>query len=59
MKGFKGLYPSIETLDNYKISLDKLTNVKEYSVLYYNNDENTVNLKLFYANKGETALLVD
>lgn len=59
LDGFKQLYPSLFELENYKISITKLTNVVEYNVLAYDTWENNVNLKVFYRNAGIIVLLVD
>jgi sulfur relay (sulfurtransferase) DsrF/TusC family protein len=59
LSGFSDLYPTIESLENYKVSSDSLALVKEYRVLHYNHSSNIVNLKLFYKNGVKTVLLVD
>jgi len=46
-------------LENYKITITKLSNVLEYNVLAYDTWENNVNLKVFYRNAGSIELLVD
>lgn len=48
LSSFKTLYPSLDVMDNYKITVDNLTNVKEYRVLHYNHSANVADLKLFY-----------
>lgn len=59
LDGFKQLYPALFELENYKITITKLSNVLEYNVLAYDTWENNVNLKVFYRNAGRIELLVD
>lgn len=59
LNSFTDLYPVVESLENYQISQDNLTNVKEYRVLHYNHTANMVNLKLFYYIDGRAVVLVE
>jgi hypothetical protein len=56
---FTSLYPQTSDLSCYKISVDDLANVKEYRVLFEDNNASTVNLKVFYLLNGTVVLLAN